>query len=345
MADTPDVFLNLNGVPSERPPTGGEPAFLCEPTRGWCLLEDDLAYDVEAACVDIHEDLPLAVFGDRRLYHRLLPKVPQFVSFAGLNSESTISRDRFEEILVEMAECPYLNQLLYLHDVARLVSAIQTCDMEIGRLLGEFYRNLNLDRHTPPPGVPLEDGVRWTSSATVTSLIGTMNFIFIRMHSLLDYLTKLFHEIEHLATDFTVYPKLASSKILYGARKRLPVNGKPGTLFEPCGLIGEIELVRNMVIHDGFLDDVPKLYVASRDGEVVEKYLLMPDRVEGHLPKYKNRSLWYSGEDKINLRLPTLVLEFRARLIATLGLARARLHEVAEARATAPRGSRWAEGS
>lgn len=234
-----------------------------------------------------------------------------------------------------MAECRYLNHFLYLHDVARLVSAIQTCDVEIGHLLGEFYRNLNLDRHTPPPAVPLEDGVRWTSSATVTSLIGTMNFIFIRMHSLLDYLTKLFHEIEHLATDFTTYPRLASSKILFGARKKLPVNGTPGTLFEPCGLVDEVELVRNMVIHDGFLDDVPKLYVASRDGEVVEKFLLMPDQVDGHLPKFKNRSLWYSGEDKINLRLPGLVLEFRSRLIATLGVAKARLHEVAEARAAA----------
>jgi hypothetical protein len=149
-----------------------------------------------------------------------------------------------------------------------------------------------------------------------------MNFIFIRMHSLLDYLTKLFYEIEHLAADFKVYPKLTSSKILFGDRKKLLANGALGTLFEECGLIDEIEL-----------------YMDSRDGKIVEKFLLMPDQIEGHLPKYKNRKLWYSGEDKINLRLPALVLEFRSRLITTLGLAKARLHEVAEARASAPKGS------
>jgi hypothetical protein len=82
----------------------------------------------------------------------------------------------------------------------------------------------------------------------------------------------------------------------------------------------------------------------GRGGKVVEKFLLMPDQVDGHLPEYKNRILWYSGEDKINLRLPTLVLDFRSRLIATLGVAKARLHEVAEARDPAKDGRR-AEGS
>jgi hypothetical protein len=265
--------------------------------------------------------------------------MPDFVFIAGLNSESKASRKDFELFLNKSSKIPYLNHFLYLSDVTSLVSAIQNCNIEIGRLLGEFYRNLNLESHWPSSGVSQKDGISWTSSVTVTSLIGAMNFIFIRMHSLLDYLTKLFYEIEHLAADFKVYPKLTSSKILFGDRKKLLANGALGTLFEECGLIDEIELVRNMLIHDGFLDDMPKLYMDSRDGKIVEKFLLMPDQIEGHLPKYKNRKLWYSGEDKINLRLPALVLEFRSRLITTLGLAKARLHEVAEARASAPKGS------
>lgn len=335
MAEIPNLFLNVNGVPSERPPEDVEASFWHVPMQGWCMVRDDLAHDVEDVCLGIHSELPRAVFGDRGIHDRLLPVMPQLVCLAGMNSESQMSCKVFELVLAKMSEVPYLNHFLYLNDVARLVSAIQLCDVEIGRLLGEFYRNLNLENHWPPPGVPLEDGVRWTSSATVTTLIGTMNFIFIRMHSLLDYMTKLFHEIFHLKSDFSTYPRLASSGVIFGDRKKLPVNGTPGTLFEPCGLVDEIELVRNMVIHDGFLDDVPKLYIVGHDGKVVEKFLLMPDRVDGYLPKYKNRSLWYSGEDKINLRLPTLVLEFRSRLIATLGLAKARLHEVAEVRAAA----------
>jgi hypothetical protein len=51
------------------------------------------------------------------------------------------------------------------------------------------------------------------TSPVVTSLTATLNIIYIRLHSLLDYTTKLVHEIEHLRADFSSYPKLSSSNI------------------------------------------------------------------------------------------------------------------------------------
>jgi hypothetical protein len=99
-------------------------------------------------------------------------------------------------------------------------------------------------------------------------------------------------------------------------------------LFELVEPITEIELVRNLVIHDGLLDDMPKAYKVIRGGQTVEKFLLMPDRTEGRWDRYKNRRLFYSREDKINLRLPSLLESFQRRQVATLKLALARLQAV-----------------
>ncbi len=257
--------------------------------------------------------------------------IPQFVPEAGLNSESTLSRENFEKFVGALRDMPYLNQLLYLYDCRKLVSGIQECTKEVSFLVGEFYRTLNLDDLFFPP-VPEPDGVRWITSPVVTSLTATLNVIYIRLHSLLDYTTKLVHEIEHLRADFTTYPKLSSSNIQFGDRRRTGWGEAPGTLFEPGEPVTEIELVRNLVIHDGLLDDMPKAYKVVRDGRAVEKFVLMPDRTGGRLDRYKNRTLFYSREDKINLRLPGLVAAFQTKQLTTLQRALVRLGEVGRER-------------
>jgi hypothetical protein len=74
-------------------------------------------------------------------------------------------------------------------------------------------------------------------------------------------------------------------------------------------------------IHDGLLDDMPKAYKVVADGRAVEKFVLLPDRgPEGRLERFKNRNLFYSREDKINLRLPALLNAFQARQVVTLKL-------------------------
>jgi hypothetical protein len=142
----------------------------------------------------------------------------------------------------------------------------------------------------------------------------------MRLHSLLDYSTKLAYEIEHLKSDFAKYPRLASANIQYGDRKRVKINDAKGSLFESCELITEIETVRHLVTHDGLLDDMPKLYKVVAGGSAIEKFVLMPDMAGGRLEKFKNRNLFFSREDKINLRLPKLVMGFRDRQVTSLEL-------------------------
>ncbi|RUV27879.1 hypothetical protein [Mesorhizobium sp. M5C.F.Ca.IN.020.32.2.1] len=331
------LFLTLRGVPQHDGPPAGEPAYVRDPQGAWRPLHGDRLYDIEAECVRLHDAFAAALFGDIDAYHKRLPHVPPFIWEAGLNSESTLSRDAFEQALVQHRQLPDLSRLLYLYDCRKLVAGIQECTKEVCFLVGEFYRSLNLDELFYPP-IAEPDGVRWVTSPVVTSLTATLNVIYIRLHSLLDYTTKLVHEIEHLRADFSTYPKLSSSNILFGDRRRTGWGEAAGTLFEPGEPVTEIELVRNLVIHDGLLDDMPKVYKVLQDGRAIEKFVLIPDRTDGRLDRFKNRTLFYSRDDKINLRLPALILDFQTKQLVTLQRALARLLDVAKIRVTPPGG-------
>lgn len=317
------MFLNLNGIPTEKPPKDIGIFFTLDGQGVWRPNKGDLSFDVEAKCVRIHDALIKPIFGNRDAYHAHLFTLPQFIPEAGLNSEARVSRSQFEQLLTHFAQQPYLNNFLYLYDCQKLVAGIQECSKEASYLLGEFYHAMNFDELFPP--VPEPDGIRWVSSPATTRIIATMNFLFIRLHSLLDYTTKLVYEIEHMRKDFSSYPKLSSTGILFGRHKRLSLNGAADTVFERSEPIIEIELVRNLIIHDGFLDDMPKIYKMVKSGKVLEKFILMPDKTNGRLERFTNRNLFYGGEDKINLRLPLLLSSFQARLIKTLELALAKL--------------------
>ncbi len=80
----------------------------------------------------------------------------------------------------------------------------------------------------------------------------------------------------------------------------------------------EVELFRNQIIHDGLLDDMPKAYKVVKSGVVIEKFVLLPNRVGTQFARYRNRHLFFGAEDKINLRLPQLLEDFQARQVVTL---------------------------
>jgi len=68
---------------------------------------------------------------------------------------------------------------------------------------------------------------------------------------------------------------------------------------------------------------MPKAYHQIQKGKIIEKFILLPDLCpEGRLDSFKNRNLFYSRDDKINLRLTSVVSGFQARLFKTLELAK-----------------------
>jgi hypothetical protein len=137
-----------------------------------------------------------------------------------------------------------------------------------------------------------------------------MTFVFIRMHSLLDYTVKLAIEAEGLPQEFAKYPNMRSLNEQFGSRKKISFNKSAGTLFEECEFITTIETLRNHLIHDGLLDDMPKAYERIKQSAAVERFVLFPDMTQGRFDRYGNRNLFFSREDKINGRLPEIFTEF-----------------------------------
>ncbi|WP_162763689.1 hypothetical protein G6L89_024590 (plasmid) [Agrobacterium fabrum] len=310
------IYLYLDGIPADAPGRAGTPSFSFDPQGMWRFSSDDGLYAVETAAVELHRMFERVIFKGQS-YNDLLPFVPPFIATLGNNSEAAGSRSDFEGILGLADRIPELNRFLYLYDCQRLVSAIQECAKEIIQIQGEFYRTLNLESFFYPT-MKHEDGVRYSTSPIVTKLFAFLSFVFVRMHSLLDYTVKVAMEADNIKAEFATYPKMVSANAQYGDRKRLGLNKEVGTLFEDCVFLMTIETLRNHIIHNGLLDDMPKAYEEIRDGIAVEKYILMPDMTEGHFDKFRNRNLFYGREDKINQRLPFFVAEFMRRQEATL---------------------------
>jgi hypothetical protein len=314
------LHLTVTGIPVDARPSDDELFLSCDAQGAWHLNHGEFASELEAECARVRDALAEAIFGDLKAFQDLLPRAPEFLFTAGLNSEAKVSSLDFERVVAAAKDARPINRLLYFADCRKLVAGIEQCTKEALLLQGEFYRALNLDlsASTDEP-----DGARWVTSPAVSRIHATLGFLFVRLHSLLDYSTKLAFEAEHLRTDFSSYPRLASTDILFGDRKRVAIARVPGTLFEACDVVAQVELYRDHVIHDGLMDDLPKVYVVVESGKTVAKFVLLPDRgAEGRLEKFKNRNLFYSRADRINLRLPALMAEFQQRQLATLARVR-----------------------
>lgn len=313
-----EFYLTLKGIPKSDPIEAGDRYFYRNGMGEWSLNTGASIHQIDNLCVNLHNKFASHIYGSYQKFFEKLTVTPELLYTCGMNSESAVSRDDFERLINKNSNDVELNKALYLYDCRKLVSSIQECNKEVAQMLGEFYRVLNLEELYQPK-IDEPDGVRYISSPVTTQLNALIAFLFIRMHSLLDYLTKVAFEAWKIKTNFETYPRMASKNILFSARKNLDKIDKKGTVFENCELITEIEEFRNYLIHDGLLDDVPKVYKVKKGGICVEKYILFPDRGrDGRFTAFKNRTLFYSKEDKINLKLPDMVTSFQGKQLDTL---------------------------
>src|SRR4051812_8292681 len=100
------MYLTLNGVPLHEPPSTGELFFREAPDGAWRSSQGDMLGDIDIQCVRIHEALAALIFDGIDNYRRQLPHAPMFLAEAGLNSESSISRDLFEKALAQLPTEP-----------------------------------------------------------------------------------------------------------------------------------------------------------------------------------------------------------------------------------------------
>ncbi len=151
-----------------------------------------------------------------------------------------------------------------------------------------------------------------------TQVSNTIETYFTKTYSILDLMCKICYEIQNLQTEFNEYQKTRSSKVLWGSKNKLQINGAKGTIFENCDMISSIVAIRNEIVHNGTWELNPKVFIRFENGEEAERYMLFPDMEQGHLATVKSRKHFFSSNIKIKSLLPTIHLEFKRRLLATL---------------------------
>ncbi|MPY67820.1 hypothetical protein F8S09_14200 [Deinococcus sp. SDU3-2] len=321
-AENPNqVFLRLNGLPSDHEPPPDETFFFLDGMGQWKIHGTNLDDRLQSVASDIHIALEAIFLNDAKAY-LVWSSLPTFILGGGFHADVAISRDSFTKMINIYFDSindneqmkSFINSFMYLSDLQRLVSNIQECNDEISQLRGEFYRSLNLDDLR----TAAKDGVVWLRNPTTTRIHANLGFIYIRMYSLLDYITKLMYEVQHFHSDFSTYPVMKSTKIQFGDKKKVDIDQKYGTVFGKSDTISEIETLRHHLIHDGFFDEFPRVYIRFDNSIQIEKFILMPDMISGRLTKFKNRRLFYGSEVKWNLRLPALIADFQLLQVNTL---------------------------
>ena len=286
-------------------------------TEQYIYSGDHINYVLDAELAMLYDTLMELYFPDKAKYYNEIGSIPNFVQKVGQDSTAHTSSDELTILMDEFSILiPDLYRHMYLVDCQFLVGTIQN-------LLGAMCDNLcnyyvNLSAINLPLGFNCCDGVMTISSYRSRQVCAAIETYFTKAYSILDILCKIAYEFEHPMQDFTTYKKMKCADVLWGARKKLKINKEPGTVFEDCEPVQIIEAIRSEVVHNGTWELNPKVFLAVKDKEIVERYVLFPDFSQGWLSAVKNRKHFFSSGVKVNDMLPQIHKEFMERLLATI---------------------------
>jgi hypothetical protein len=282
------------------------------------IKEGDVTGDIDKICVKLHDVLMQKIFGNKEEYYSILPLIALVFPYGGLDSEVKISKEVFEKLVTSFKNEKQYNKLLYYYDCRNLLSTLQNSVVESNYLFGQFYLLLN-ENSFRIASIPIDsDGVQFASGLIVSNIFSVVNYLFINLYSQLDFMTKFVYELENISNDFLNYPRLKSAHILYGDKKKLSLNGLPDSIFDNSKTLNTIITLRNEIVHNSSFDYMPKVYQVFKNGELIEKYILLPDFNEGRLKTFKNRKRFFDDDVRLNEVLPNLVPDFWRRLFNTL---------------------------
>ncbi|TCB47469.1 hypothetical protein E0H83_03030 [Acinetobacter terrestris] len=298
------LFFNLNGVVGEK---NNDQSFYKNLMGEYFSLLTEYTYQFEKQLINLEHSIQKCVFGKMEAYWEA-SKVLYSLQEIGLSSESKLSVQDFESIVIKNLPENTL-KYLYVNEIGYLISNVQNVVNSIIQILGSFFEEFN-DQLLVIPAV---DGCRVVSSPRITALISKLNSVIISLGSLLDYAAKLVYEIENLRVSFSSYQKLECYKkdIKHGKRNLLRLNELRGSLFESDSpSLTFLKEIRNRIIHDGFLDVNPQLYEFRENGDVKERFILLPDlNQSGKFEKCGSRSNFYSRDTKLNIEIINLTKE------------------------------------
>ena len=300
------LFLNINGIPTEKPT--GEKFWMMGSPMGYSLKEKDYTYDIEEQALYLRNLVAEKIFGSLETYYSLLPISPIWLSTAGIDSDIKVSKEEFEKVTQTANEQQL--KFLYYYDVISLIGSLQNSVQEVKYLMGEFYKELNVNSFMVAPKPFEPDIVMFASGLMVTRIFSFVNHLFIALYSQLDFITKVCYELENMQQSFFAYSKLKSANILLGDAKRISLNNVPGSLFEETENLRLIQTLRNEIVHNGSFENLPKVFQVFEKGEMVEKFIFLPDHQNGIFKVLKSRKRFFNDEIKFNEILPELMFDF-----------------------------------
>lgn len=279
--------------------------------------EDSINYDLERALVILYDTFRTFLFEDTDQYYSELYALPIFVTSAGYDSVCSLSVVEFNQLIEEENYVSSSNfyKHLYMQDCQAIISTIQNLLSGMEYSFISYYKMIS---DITLLNVSCESGIYICSSEKVRVISTLLESYFTKGYSILDMFCKILFEFQKPQNDFTKYQKLKSSNKLWGDRKHLDLSGFTGSVYESCDTISMIEALRNEVVHNGSWEQNPKVFLKVEDGQIIERYMMFPDIIQGHLCSSKNRKHFFSMGIKVNEILPAIHLEFKQRLHKTV---------------------------
>ena len=311
------MFYNIDGIATDQPPV--ENKYWFQKLLGQINFKEEyLISEIDNICANLHDHFVLRIFKDRQIYYSKRGIVPLWISQGGIDPELKISKKQFEKFVSSVEKDELSNKFLYYFDCSNLISTLQNSVVESKYLLAHFYEVFNEDDFLIQNKPQISNGVQFVAGTIVTKIFSILNYLFINLNSQLDFTSKICYEYENISNDFTQYPKLKSSGILFGNHKKLSITNQRDSIFENCVSITKILTIRSELIHNASIENLPKIYQVIKDNKIIEKFILFPDFQDGKLKSFKNRRRFFDDDIKLNEILPELIFEYWNRLRNTL---------------------------
>lgn len=276
---------------------------------------DTLIRKLDLELVNLSDKFVRLFFLDRKLYNIELLTLPIGLMLGGQDSDVAINKDEFLNLAKHvLPHCDNLYKHIYIMDCQYLISTVQNLLQSAEYCYLQYYIEIaQIDC------IHLEEKeILTTSSPESMNLMFYLETFFIKLYSILDIIVKIIYELENPVEVFDTITKLNSSEKLWGDRKKLLISKQVDTIFEKCETVRIIESLRNEAVHNGTWEFRPKVFIKFKEKEIVERYMLFPDIIDGRLASVKNRKHFFSTEKKVNDMLVLIHDDFYKRLLVTL---------------------------
>lgn len=279
---------------------------------------DSIKYELDSELVLLYDKFRDLLFKDTDEYYSELKIMPIFVQEAGYDSDCVLDKDMFLKLVNEYKDkVPNLYKHLYLVDIQFLIATVQNLLEGMDYSFTNYFvqiSNIELENHLTDE----KDTVLMLSSQDSGYLSSLVESYFTKAYSILDILTKICYEFEYKYDSFENFKKTKSANILWGDRKKLSIKDETGTVFIRSDTIKLVESLRHEVVHNGSLEQNPKVYISFKSNEIVERFMLLPDYVDGNLSTVKNRKHFFSDGNKVNDLLPELHIAYLKEILSTI---------------------------